>query len=282
MSAAGAGLRTEGRPDSKKRALAAVLVLLAVIAVAILLFRGDGGYRVTAEFMNAGQLVKGNEVKAGGVTVGSVKDIDVTQDGHAEVTLAINDGDYKPLRRGTRVMIKQASLSGIANRYVDLQLGPANGDEIDDGGVIGPDQTATAVELDQIFDLFDERTRTGLQDFFKGSGEMLRGRGKELRQGVHYLNPALSTGSRLFQELTRDEALLERFLVDSGSLVNALADRRQDLTGVVGEPEPHLRRAGAPAGRAGRVGGAPPAIHAPREHDVREPALGSGRRGSVR
>jgi phospholipid/cholesterol/gamma-HCH transport system substrate-binding protein len=189
---------------------------------------------VTAEFVNAGQLVKGNEVKAGGVTVGSVKDIDLTQDGRAKVTLGIDDDDYHPLRRGTRVMIKQASLSGIANRYVDLQLGPANGDEIDDGGVIGPDQTATAVELDQIFGLFDERTRTGLQDFFKGSAEMLRGRGRELREGVHYLNPALSTGSRLFQELTRDEALLERFLVDSGTLVNALAERREDLTGVVG------------------------------------------------
>jgi phospholipid/cholesterol/gamma-HCH transport system substrate-binding protein len=234
MSAAGAGLRTEGGPDSKKRALAAALVLLAVIAVAILLFRGDGGYRVTAEFVNAGQLVKGNEVKAGGVTVGSVKDIDVTQDGRAKVTLAITDDDYQPLRRGTRVMIKQASLSGIANRYIDLQLGPANGDEIDDGGVIGSDQTATAVELDQIFNLFDERTRTGLQDFFKGSGEMLHGRGKELREGVHYLNPAFSTGSRLFAELTRDEALLKKFLVDSGTLVNALADRRDDLTGVVG------------------------------------------------
>jgi phospholipid/cholesterol/gamma-HCH transport system substrate-binding protein len=234
MSAAGAGLRTEGGPDLKKGALAAALVLLAAIAVAILLFRGDGGYRVTAEFLNAGQLVKGNEVKAGGVAVGSVKDIDVTQDGTAKVTLSIKNDDYKPLRQGTRVLIKQGSLSGIANRYVDLQLGPANGSEIDNGGVIGTDQTATAVELDQIFDLFDERTRTGLQDFFKGSGEMIRGRGKELRRGVHYLNPALSTGARLFRELTRDDALLEKFLVDSGSLVNALADRRQDLTGVVG------------------------------------------------
>ena len=64
--------------------------------------------------------------------------------------------------------------------------------------MIGSDQTATAVELDQIFAIFDERTRTGLQDFFKGSAEMLHGRGKELRRGVHYLNPAFSTGSRLF------------------------------------------------------------------------------------
>src|SRR5829696_9796252 len=226
MSAVGAGLRTEDSPDLGKRALVLALVLLAIVAVAVLLFTGDGGYRVTAEFVNAGQLVAGNEVKAGGVAVGSVKDIDVTQDGTAKVTLGITDDDYKPLRRGTRVMIKQASLSGIANRYVDLQLGPASGDEIDDGGVIGTDQTATAVELDQIFDLFDERTRTGLQDFFKGSAAMLHGHGKELRRGIHYLNPALSTGSRLFQELTRDEALLKRFLVDSGTLVHALAGRR--------------------------------------------------------
>src|SRR5918995_5891677 len=136
MSAAGAGLRAEGSPELKKRALAAGLVLLAVIAVAILLFRGDGGYRVTAEFVNAGQLVKGNEVKAGGATVGSVKDIDVTPDGRAKITLGIDDDDYQPLRRGTRVMVKQASLSGIANRYVDLHLGPTGGEEIDDGGVI--------------------------------------------------------------------------------------------------------------------------------------------------
>src|SRR5215210_8496227 len=134
MSAVGAGLRTEDSPDLGRRALAAVLVLLAVVAIAVLLFRGDGGYTVNAEFINAGQVVKGNEVKAGGVAVGSVKDIDVTQDGRAKVTFSIDDDDYQPLREGTRVMIKQASLSGIANRYIDLQIGPANGDEIEDGG----------------------------------------------------------------------------------------------------------------------------------------------------
>jgi phospholipid/cholesterol/gamma-HCH transport system substrate-binding protein len=233
MSAVGAGLRTEEGPDLKKRVLALVLVLLAIVVVAVLLFRGDGGYTVTAEFVNAGQLVKGNQVKAGGVAIGSVKSIDVTSTGLAKVEFGISDSDFKPLRQGTQVMIKQASLSGIANRYIDLKLGPANGDDIPDGGTIGPDQTATAVEVDQIFNLFDKNTRTGLQNFFKGSAAMLRGKGDELKRGIHYLNPALSTGSRLFHELTRDDALLERFLVDSGTLVNALAQRRGDLTGVV-------------------------------------------------
>jgi phospholipid/cholesterol/gamma-HCH transport system substrate-binding protein len=84
-----------------------------------------------------------------------------------------------------------------------------------------------------VFALFDDETRGSLRDFVKGQADTLRGRGAELRRGVHYLNPALSTGSRLFEELTRDERLLERFLVDSSTLVNALAARRGDLTGVV-------------------------------------------------
>lgn len=234
MSAAGVGLREDGDSTSfAKRILVAGAVALAVLVVALLLFGGDGGYRVTADFVNAGQVVKGSEVRVSGVTVGTVKDIDVSPRGTAQVTFSV-DEDHAPLRRGTRAIIKPTSLSGIANRYVDLQLGPDGGAEIADGGTIGADQTATAVELDQVFNLFDEDTRGSLQDFVAGQAATLRGRGKELREGIHYLNPALSTGSRLFGELTEDQALFERFLRDSGTLVNALASRRGDLTGVVG------------------------------------------------
>ncbi|HEX2415239.1 MAG TPA: MlaD family protein [Thermoleophilaceae bacterium] len=233
MSAGGVGVRDE-QTSPAVRVIAVAAVVLIVAAIAFLLLGGGGGYRVTAEFVNAGQLVAGNQVKAGGAAVGSVEEIDVSQNGTAVVEFSVDDEDYAPLRRGTRVLIKQTSLSGIANRYVDLQLGPADGEEIADGGRIGLDQTDTAVELDQIFNLFDGRTRAGLRDLVQGQADSLRGRGDELREGISYLNPALSTGSRLFGELTRDEPLLEQFLVDSARLVNTLAQRRDDLTGVVG------------------------------------------------
>ena len=42
-------------------------------------------------------------------------------DGQAELTLSI-DEDYAPLRRGTLATVRQASLSGVANRYIDLRL----------------------------------------------------------------------------------------------------------------------------------------------------------------
>ncbi|MGH2714204.1 MAG: MlaD family protein [Thermoleophilaceae bacterium] len=231
-SAGGVGLRQDGKPSIARRVLAIGVIVVAIAVAAWLLFVGDSGYKVTAEFVNAGQLVNGNEVRVAGSTVGSVDDIDVSPDGRAEVSFTV-DGDYAPLRRGTKAIIKQTSLSGIANRYIDLHLGPDGGEEIEDGGRIDADQTETAVELDQVFALFDEETRGSLQDFIEGQADTLRGRGRELRAGVHYLNPALSTGSRLFEELTEDEALLEEFLVDSATLVNTLASRREDLTGVV-------------------------------------------------
>lgn len=228
-----AGRGRAGGPSTAARVVAALLVLLAVAAVAYLLFAGGGGYHVKAVFLNAGQLVNGNQVQAGGVAIGSVENVDVTQDGQAEVTLEIDDDDYKPLRRGTRLLIRPNSLSGIANRFVDVQVGPDAGQEIPDGGQIGPDDTQTAVELDEVFSLFDRRTRRATQDFIAGQAEALRGRGRELQAGVRYLDPALSTGSRLFGELTRDNKLLRDFLVDSSALVTALGERREDLTGVV-------------------------------------------------
>src|SRR3712207_7850220 len=40
----------------------------------------------------------------------------------SEVKLRITKPGYTPLREGTRAIIRLQSLSGVANRYVDLQL----------------------------------------------------------------------------------------------------------------------------------------------------------------
>jgi len=214
------------------RIAGAGIVVVAVLIVALVLLRGGGPYTVTAEFLNGGQLVPGNPVQVAGADVGTVEDLRISEDGTALVRFSV-DEDFAPLRRGTRAMIKQTSLSGIANRYVDLHLGPDNGTEIEDGGRLGTGETQTAVEIDQFFSIFDPKTRQGLKDTIKGSADLLRGRGEQINRSVKYLNPALSTGTRLFEELSRDEPLLERFLVDSGRFVNALAKRQDDVRGLV-------------------------------------------------
>ncbi|MDQ4048950.1 MAG: MlaD family protein [Actinomycetota bacterium] len=232
-------MRTVGRVA----ALGAVVA--AVVLVAMVLFGlGSGGYEVTAKFVNAGQIVKGNPVHIGGTSIGTVEGIDITDDGQAEIRLAIDD-DRAPLREGTRAAIKQLSQSGIANRYVELSLPAGGTKEIKDGGLIGADKTRAAVDLDQLFNTIDPKTRRALQDFLKGNARQFRGTGTEAGDAFRYLNPALATSSRLFNELTRDKPVLERFLVDSSRLVTALGERRDDLSALIGNLNETTRALGS-------------------------------------
>ena len=108
-----------------RRVLAAAALIAAVAVVAVLALGSRGGsYTVHARFQNASQLVKGNLVQVAGASVGKIEAIDLTPDGQADVRMKITDDGYRPLRRGTKAIIREASLSGVANRYVDLQLPP--------------------------------------------------------------------------------------------------------------------------------------------------------------
>jgi phospholipid/cholesterol/gamma-HCH transport system substrate-binding protein len=214
------------------RIAALIAIAAAAVFAAVLLLGGGGGYQVKARFENAAQLVKGNLVQVSGIPAGKVEDIKLTPDGQAELTLSIDD-EYAPLRRGTLATVRQASISGVANRYIDLRLPGQREAAIPDGGVIDQDSTTTAVDLDEIFNTLDPKTRHDLQQVIKGSANQHRNRGVQMNAGLLYLNPSLQASSRLFRELNSDSALLERFVVSSSNLVTDLADRREDLAGLV-------------------------------------------------
>jgi phospholipid/cholesterol/gamma-HCH transport system substrate-binding protein len=217
---------------SLARIVALAAILTAAVFAAVLLGGGGNGYTVTAQFENAAQLVKGNLVQVSGMPVGKVTDIRLTPDGQAAIKMDIN-GDYAPLRRGTLATVRQTSVSGVANRYIDLRLPSSQAPAIPDGGTIGQDSTTTAVDLDEIFNTLDPKTRKDLQAVIKGSANQHRRRGHAMNAGLLYLNPSLQASSRLFNELNSDSKLLERFVVSSSQLVTDLADRRDDLAGLV-------------------------------------------------
>ena len=218
---------------SLARVAAFAAVLVAAVAAGVILLGGSGGdYTVKAQFQNASQLVKGNLVQVAGTKMGSVEKIELTDGGQAEVTMRI-DEKFAPLRQGTLVTVRQASLSGVANRYLDLRIPPQKNPAIPDGGTIQETSTTTAVDLDALFNTFDPPTRKALQQVIQGSGKQYEGRGEEFNAGIGYLNPALATSSMLFRELNRDTPLLERFIVSSSKLVTDIADRRDDLAGLV-------------------------------------------------
>ena len=195
------------------------VIAAIVLVVLVLVVAGGGGYTVKADFVSASQLVKGNAVKVAGATVGSVGEIVLTDDGKARVTLNIEGDGYHPLRRGTRATIRQTSLSGVANRYVDLQLGPADGADIADGATLPTQSTRAAVDLDQIFNTFDPEARRGVQKSVAFLRDFQAGNEDEANAALRYFNPAISSSSQLFAELNRNRPDLERFIVQTSRLV---------------------------------------------------------------
>jgi phospholipid/cholesterol/gamma-HCH transport system substrate-binding protein len=207
-----------------------VALLLALIAVVYLvLFSGGGGTQYKLVFETGGQLVPGNEVLIGGNPVGGVDDVVLLDNGQAEVTITLDDA----LHEGSKAVIRSTSLSGIANRYVSITPGPDNFPTLEDGSILGTEATTTAVDLDQLFNTFDKRTRNALRDVIQGSATSYAGRGPEANETYRYLSPALVATDKLFQEVARDEQVLTDFLVDGSRVVTAVAERRDDLSGLV-------------------------------------------------
>ena len=218
------------------RAFAVAALVACVVVVAVVLLRGSGTkYQVTARFTNASQLVKGNEVQVAGVAIGTVGDIELAKDGGALVRLDIKDDEYTPLRRGTEAIVRATSLSGVANRYVDLRLPGGDAPALPEGGELPTTDTTSAVDLDQLLSALDTRARDDLQGVIKGFGTQIEGKSDKAARGYLYLNPALASSSRLFEELNRDTPALKRFITENAGLVNDLAAKREDLTGLVGE-----------------------------------------------
>jgi len=207
-----------------------LLLAVTLVVIAFVLLRGGGStYEVRALVESAGQLVKGNLVKVGGVTVGSVHAIDLTSDNQAQITLRIDDARFKPLHEGTIATIRNTSLSSVAGRQVVLQPGPNSNPAIGDGGVIKGENTRPIVDLDQLLNTLDAQARTALQQLVHGGAVAFGSHPKQADAALAALNPALSEARRTTDELVGDQATFERALVESAGVVDSVAARAGDL-----------------------------------------------------
>jgi phospholipid/cholesterol/gamma-HCH transport system substrate-binding protein len=218
---------TSSAGSSTPTRIAALSALLVAIALVLIVFLGgDSGYSYRLYFETGGQLVPGNQVQVGGHPIGSVDSIELTDDWQAEVSISVDE----ELHEGTTAVIRTTSLSGIANRYIAVTPGPDDGPPLADGDVLTAQDTTSPVDLDQLFDAFRPKERRALRNVIQGFATSYAGRGKEANETYKYLNPGLSTTQRLLAELTRDQQVFTRFLVDGSRVVNAIAERRNDLS----------------------------------------------------
>lgn len=222
--------------------VAAIAALVVALAAVLVTTTGGGGYEIKANFRDASQLVKGGLVQVGGRPVGSIDDISLSDNGLAQVTLKLSDDSITPLRRGTKAEIRALGLSGIANRFVDLEPGPDSGEEIDDGGELGLTETRAEVDLDALLSSLDPGTRDHLQSLIRNGGDLFADdAAKDVNRALKYFNPALAQSRLLLDELTRDREALATLLRSGATVSGVLADQREDLrssmSGVAGTLE---------------------------------------------
>ena len=205
---------------------------MVVLLVALIVFSGGGGSTYKLEFKEGDQLVRGDQVQVGGVPVGSVTNIELTNDFKALVTIHV-DSSLAPLHAGTTAQVRVPSLSSVANRYVALSPGPNNAPALASGTRLPASVTKDVTDLDQLFNTFDPKTRKGLQEFIQGTAEQYVGQGKNLGLSTEYFAPAINATDHFFAELVRDQPTFTNFLVETAKAVTTIGARQDQLSSLI-------------------------------------------------
>jgi phospholipid/cholesterol/gamma-HCH transport system substrate-binding protein len=224
-----------------RRIVPVALLLVAAVAVivAVLAARDDEGYKVRAIFDNAGFIIPGEDVKVAGVKVGTIAEVDVTDDFKAAIVLDITDPGYQDFRRDAECIVRPQSL--IGERFVECEPTQARaaGEEpprelatIEDGPGEGQrllpvSQTTKAVDLDLINDIMREPERERLSIILSDLGVGVAGRGADLNEVIRRANPALKEVDEVLEILASQNRTLANLARNSDTVLAPLARERR-------------------------------------------------------
>lgn len=205
----------------------AVTVLVTIVAV-FLSYNANSGlpfvptYDLKANLPNAAQLVKGFEVRIGGARVGFLSKIEPRKraDGSAYAQLTMKlDKSIEPIPADSTLLVRPRSSLGL--KYIELTPGDGRAG-LAAGSVIPVRQARPAVvELDDLFSMFDEKTRVGSRNALDGYGGGFAGRGQDINTAIEALVPLLADLEPVARNLSDPDTRLNRFFA---SLARAAAE----------------------------------------------------------
>jgi virulence factor Mce-like protein len=209
--------------------IGAVTLLITIVAV-FLSYNANSGlpfvptYDLRADVPNAAQLVRGNEVRIGGARVGTVSAIEARRrpDGSAYAQLELKlDKDIEPLASDSTLLIRPRSALGL--KYLEIQ--PGRGEDTLQAGSTIPVHSSRPkpVEIDEVFNMFDERARRGAQASLQGFGDGFAGRGESINTAIEALRPLLGDLRPVAANLSDPETRLGRFFRELGDAAGEAA-----------------------------------------------------------
>jgi virulence factor Mce-like protein len=198
--------------------LVGALTVLVVIVAVFLSYNANKGlpfvptYNVSAQLPNAAQLVAGNEVRVGGFRVGVVDTITPKRrrDGSTYAIISMKlQSDVEPLPIDSKLIVRSRSALGL--KYVEITPGSA-GKGFRAGATIPlANANPRPVEIDQVLNTFDLKTRIGSRKTLEGLGNGLAGRGQDLNEVIRLLPPLLSNLEPVMINLSDPRTRLARF-----------------------------------------------------------------------
>lgn len=185
----------------------------------------DPGYQATVLVPTAFQLVPNADVRRAGVKVGKVKSI--TNDGDVGVVRIQIDADQGPVYRDATVRVRTKTLVG--ENYVDLDPGTLRAGRLDAKAALPLEQAGEAVQLDQILSGLDAPTRAAIQQNLDVLGPGTRGRGVAINRLLGASSPTVRKLGGLTDLLDGQREQLARVVDQTGTVMQAFADRTGDL-----------------------------------------------------
>jgi virulence factor Mce-like protein len=210
--------------------IGAATTLVTIVAV-FLAYNANNGlpfvptYELKADVPSANNLVKGNEVRIGGARVGVVSLIEPRKHRDGRVTALLTmklQNNIKPLPKDSTLIVRPRSALGL--KYVEITLGDrkqANGQDapsFQNGDTIPlRNSTPEPVEIDQVFNIFDEPTRQASQTNLFEFGNAFAGRGSSINDALRVLPQLLPNLERVMRNLSDPDTELARFFRGLGA-----------------------------------------------------------------
>ena len=189
------------------------------------------GYRFRAYFPEAVTLATQSDVRIGGVTVGKVQSLSLPPQGNAtEVEIEL-DPEYAPLRSDARAILRQKTLLG--ETFIELTMGSDSAEPVPDGGVLPRSRTVESTQIDEIFDGFDQETRTSFQRWMQNAAISIRGRDADLSNAFANLGPFTTDATETLELLRSQDQALQGLIRDTGTVFRAFSAGDQELAGAI-------------------------------------------------
>jgi virulence factor Mce-like protein len=218
------------------RIVAMVVFTLSCFALLLFLWLAFGGsvplkpegYRLKVAFPEAATLAVEADVRMAGVNVGKVKTKELQKNAARTLVEVEVKPEYAPIPKDSRAILRQKTLLG--ETYVELSTGDTRGGDLDDGDTLANPQVEDTVQLDEIFNAFDQETRDAFEEWVAELSKAIKDqRGEDVNSALGNLEGFAVDGATLLETLDEQELALRRLVKNTGAVFGALNERQGQL-----------------------------------------------------